>query len=75
MLSCFCPPPPVALTGKRMGQRIQQPTKQMVVTMRMKRKKRKASKDWCCRAYSSGIFQKAPTQLNKPVGKAGDRSL
>jgi hypothetical protein len=52
-----------------------EPTNMMTTVIRRNRRKRYASRDWCCRAYVSGIFQKGPIQLNQPEGSGVDRSL
>jgi hypothetical protein len=40
MLSCFSVPPPVALTGNKIGQEMQHPTKQIMMESLMYRRRK-----------------------------------
>jgi hypothetical protein len=62
---------PVPLTGSRMGQTMQAPTRQMMARMRRKRRKKKASSEQLLRMYSSVTAKKGLIQLNQPSGSSG----
>ena len=75
MSNCCFPPGPVALTGKRTGMQIRQPTMHETTEILRSRRKRKPSSDEVLRICVSEVAMKVVNQLRRPFGRGFARSL
>src|SRR4051812_3912450 len=70
MSNCFWPAPPVALTGKRIGQVMQQPTKQTMTAILRYRRRKYPSMELCFKTYVSGNWnehQSSPARIGREL--------